>query len=143
MAVTVSKHKGQSSLNPKHQLSGLANAVVLVVEDDPGIRQLTRAILAKHVKNIIQAENGQIGVDMCRNHPDVNIVLMDIKMPVMSGLDATRLIKSFRCDLPVVVITAYSLPEDRKAAIDAGCDDFLVKPFKGKDLLEKICKYIT
>lgn len=142
MAEEIYSQKGRSSVGHKPESTGLADAVVLIVEDDPGIRQLSKAILAKHVKEIIQAENGQVGVDMCRNHPEINIVLMDIKMPVMSGLDATRIIKSLRSELPVIVITAYALPEDRKVAIDAGCDDFLVKPFKGKALLEKIAKHI-
>ncbi len=121
----------------------ISDAVVLIVEDELGIRQLIRTILRKHVKKVFLAENGQVAVDLCRNHPEITIVLMDIKMPVMSGLEATRIIKSFRKDLPIVVVTAYALADDRVSAMDAGCDDFLVKPFKANDLLQKVAEYGT
>jgi CheY-like chemotaxis protein len=119
----------------------IKDAIVLVVEDEPGIRQLTKTILRKHVKKVLLAENGQVAVDLCHDHPEITIVLMDIKMPVMSGLEATRVIKSFRKDLPVIVVTAYALAADRFQAVNAGCDDFLVKPFKAFDLLQKISEY--
>lgn len=125
-------------------LSGdIKDAVVLIVEDEPGIRQLIKTILRKHVKAVLLAENGQVAVDLCRNHPEITVVLMDIKMPVMSGLEATGIIKSFRKDLPIIVVTAFALAGDRASAMNAGCDDFLVKPFKALDLLQKVTEYGT
>lgn len=124
---------------PRH--SDLREAVVLIVEDEPGIRQLLKTILKRHVKQIFEAKNGQEGVDLCREHPEITVVLMDVKMPVMSGLEATRIIKSFRKELPVIVVTAYALADDRASAMNAGCDDFLVKPFKADELLQKISEH--
>jgi len=90
---------------------------------------------------IFKAPNGQVAVEMCRLHPEISIVLMDVKMPVMDGLEATRQIKSFRKDLPVIAVTAYALSRDKKKALDAGCDDFMSKPVSKKELLEKLKKH--
>jgi two-component system, cell cycle response regulator DivK len=134
------RNEGESSRQGA-RLGDTKDAIVLVVEDEPGIRQLTKTILRKHVKEVLLAENGQVAVDLCQEHPEITIVLMDIKMPVMSGLDATRIIKSFRKDLPIIFVTAYALAEDRASAMNAGCDDFLVKPFKALDLLQMVSEY--
>ncbi len=139
----VDNQKESVSFGQATRSGDIRDAVVLIVEDELGIRQLIKTIIRKHVKEVFLAENGQVAVDLCRNHPEIRVVLMDIKMPVMSGLEATRIIKSFRNDLPIVVITAYALADDRVSAMDAGCDDFLVKPFKANDLLQKITEYGT
>lgn len=138
----ISEKKNDRVPSPhQQQHKDIKEAVVLIVEDEPGIRQLLKTILKRHVKQIFEANNGQAGVDLCREHPEITVVLMDIKMPVMSGLEATRLIKSFHKELPVIVVTAFALAEDKAAAMNAGCDDFLVKPFKADDLLRKISEY--
>jgi CheY-like chemotaxis protein len=68
---------------------------------------------------------------------------MDIKMPVMNGFEATGIIKSFRKDLPIIAVTAYAMAEDEKIALDAGCDDYLAKPFTYSRLIEKVRKYTS
>lgn len=92
--------------------------------------------------NTIHAKNGKEAVELCKKHSDICIVLMDIKMPVMDGYEATRELKKLRPNLPVIAQTAYSTREDRDNALDAGFDDFISKPID-EALLEKILlKYV-
>ncbi|EKD32022.1 MAG: Sensor protein [uncultured bacterium] len=117
--------------------------VVLAVDDEETNNIYIEAVLRKYASKIIKAFNGKEAVDICRNNPDISIVLMDIKMPVMNGLDATREIKSFRKNLPIIAVTAYALADDEKIALEAGCDDYLAKPFTYARLIEKVKKYTT
>jgi signal transduction histidine kinase len=113
----------------------------LIVEDDDPQRLYMESVLKDYASMIYLASNGKDAVEICRNHPEITIVLMDIKMPVMNGFDATREIKSFRNELPIIAITAYALREDEKRALDAGCDDYLSKPSSKEVFLKKLMKY--
>ena len=92
---------------------------------------------------VIRASNGWEAVDYVKQNRDVSLVLMDLKMPVMDGYEATRIIKAFNPGLPVIAITTYGLTGDETKAIDAGCDDYLAKPVNTVDLLEKIEKHLS
>jgi CheY-like chemotaxis protein len=74
-------------------------------------------------------------------YPEISLVLMDIKMPFMNGLDATRRIKEHFPELPVIAQTAYAMQEDKTKASAAGCDDYITKPIKKSELLALIDKY--
>ena len=87
------------------------------------------------------AKNGKEAVEQCYEHPEISLVLMDLKMPVMDGLEATRKIKSFRKDLPIIAITAYAMSGDEKIALEAGCSDYITKPFEQDVLLSKLIKF--
>lgn len=117
--------------------------VVLAVDDEETNSIYIEAVLRKYTSKIIKAVNGKEAVDICRSNPDISIVLMDIKMPVMNGFEATSIIKSFRKDLPIIAVTAYAMAEDEKIALDAGCDDYLAKPFTYSRLIEKVQKYTS
>ena len=80
---------------------------------------------------------------MCRENSEIDFVLMDMKMPIMNGFEATKLIKEFRPDLPIVAQTAYSTREEKGDALLAGCDDFISKPISKETLNEAINKYLT
>jgi len=86
------------------------------------------------------AYNGKVAVDMV-NKKGYDLILMDLKMPEMSGYDATRQIKLIFPDIPIIAQTAYATFEDKQMAISAGCDDFIAKPIKKNLLLEMIQKY--
>ena len=101
---------------------------ILVAEDEENNFELTKAILNMLGIEAIHAWNGREAVELCEMHPDIDMVLMDIKMPVMNGYEATRLIKQKRPELPVIALTAYALIGDREKALHAGCDDYLAKP---------------
>jgi CheY-like chemotaxis protein len=81
-------------------------------------------------------------VEICKKKPDINLVLMDVKMPVMDGYEATKLIKEINPELPVIAVTAYGLSGDKEKALAAGCDDYIAKPFEPDDLIEKLRKYL-
>lgn len=109
---------------------------ILVAEDEEYNYILVKYILQKEGIEVIRASNGQEAVDLVYNNADIDLVLMDIKMPVLNGLEATSLIKKFNKSLPVVAITAYALAEDRKTCLEAGCNDFISKPITREHLLE-------
>lgn len=115
--------------------------VFLIAEDDDTQRLYMESILKNHASRIYHASNGREAVEICRNHPEITIVLMDIKMPVMNGFDATREIKTFRKELTIIAITAYALRDDERRALDAGCDDYLAKPSSRDEFLKKLRNY--
>ena len=119
----------------------LGSPVVLVAEDDISNVQFIEAVLRKTAVTLLVANNGQEAVEQCRAHPEISLVLMDIKMPVMDGLEATQEIKSFRKDLPIIAITAFAMNGDETRASEAGCDDYLAKPVSMELLFEKLQQY--
>ena len=116
----------------------LKNHVILVAEDDESNSLFIETVLRKTKIPVLVANNGKTAVDLCQEHPEISIVLMDIKMPVMDGLQATREIKSFRKDLPIIALTAYAMSTDEQRVHEAGCDDYLTKPLNREDLMKKL-----
>ncbi len=113
---------------------------VLVCEDEESNFELVRIVLQKRYR-LLHAHNGIEAVTLNEDeHPD--IILMDIRMPEMNGLDATRIIKEVNHDTPIVALSAYAFDENINEAKAAGCDDFLAKPFRVEDLLETIERHI-
>ena len=113
---------------------------ILVAEDNDSNFILMTYILKKHYE-FERAKNGQEAVDMVENG-QFDMVLMDIKMPVMDGLEATKKIKASHPDLPIIAVTANAFDSDRQLAFDAGCDDFLSKPISSEACLSTIKKII-
>jgi PAS domain S-box-containing protein len=111
----------------------------LIVEDEEINFMFIEILLLDKIKincRIIHAINGKEAVEICENNTTIDLVLMDLKMPIMNGFEATRLIKKFRPSLPIIAQTAYTSEEDRKKAKEAGCNDFISKPIK-KEILKK------
>jgi len=121
------------------ELNGLP--VMLIADDESTHRIYLDSFLKKYTSRIFQARNGREAVDLCREHPEIQLVMMDIKMPVLDGLEATREIKSFRKDILIIAFTAYAMNRDRKAALDAGCDDYVAKPTDSDGLSEVLKKH--
>ncbi|MFA6128308.1 MAG: response regulator [Bacteroidales bacterium] len=119
-----------------------ASPIVLIVEDDQINIFLLETMLRKTNAEVWHVENGQQAVECCQNHPEVTLVLMDLKMPEMDGFEATRLIKAFRSDLVIIAVTAFAMPGDRERALEAGCDDYMSKPFTSDQLKCKLNDYI-
>lgn len=115
-----------------------SDKVILVAEDIELNFMYINELLEPTGVIIVRAENGKKAVDYCLNNLKVDLVLMDILMPVMNGYEATRQIKAARREIPVIAQTAYALTEDRGKAIAAGCDDFIAKPIGREELLNKI-----
>jgi len=113
---------------------------VLVAEDEESNYELVRIVLQKRYR-LLRAHNGIEAVTMNEEEkPD--LILMDIRMPEMGGLDATRIIKEVSSDTPIIALSAFAFEENIREARLAGCDDFLAKPFRVEDLIEIIKKYI-
>ena len=113
---------------------------ILVAEDNDSNFILMSYILKKDYQ-YERAKNGQEAVDMIEAG-GFDIVLMDVKMPVMDGLEATKVIKEKHPDLPIIALTANAFDSDRQLALAAGCDDFLSKPVSGEVCLKTIKKYL-
>mgnify|MGYP000985872272 CR=1 FL=1 len=120
-----------------------AQLQVLIAEDDEANQFYLQTLLKRADMTVHLASNGKEAVDIIRNLPDIHLVLMDIRMPVMDGIEATRQIKSFRKELPVIAVTAYAMTGDERKAREAGCDEYLTKPLSKNLLFEKILKYLT
>ncbi len=115
--------------------------LILVAEDEDSNFELVKIVLAKRYR-LVRAKNGIEAVTLSEEeHPD--LILMDIRMPDMNGLDATRIIKEVNHDVPIVALSAYAFDENVREAKNAGCDDFLAKPFRVEDLIEMVHKYVA
>jgi CheY-like chemotaxis protein len=111
------------------------NSLKILIAEDEEISDLYISIVIKKItREILHAKTGVEAVEYCRNNPDIDAVLMDIKMPEMDGYEATRLIRKFNKYVFIVAQTAYGLNGDREKAIEAGCNDYITKPVN-KDLL--------
>jgi len=114
---------------------------ILIAEDDfASFLYLQKALMGDGV-TFIRSTNGEETVEIVKSNSDISVVLMDIKMPGMSGLDATRKIRQFNKSIPIIAQTAYSLSGDRDLAIEAGCNDYISKPINRKELQNLIKKY--
>ena len=119
---------------------------VLIAEDEETNYLYLETLMSELYQTnckILHARNGHEAFEICKTDPNISLVLMDIKMPVMNGLEATRLIKKIRPDLPVVAQTAYSSIEDRAKALSVGCNDFISKPISLEMLKTMTDKYVT
>jgi PAS domain S-box-containing protein len=120
------------------EVSGLK---ILIAEDD----EISEILLAEGIKSlageIVKTRTGVDAVDACREHSDIDLVLMDIQMPKMNGYEATRKIREFNKNVVIIAQTAYGLSGDREKSIEAGCNDYISKPISKDKLLALIEKY--
>lgn len=115
---------------------------ILVAEDDEANFLFIREVLAGKDYFIVRATNGREVIETVKERQDIDLVLMDIKMPDLDGYKATKYIKEIRNDLPVIAQTAYAFTSDREKALAAGCDDYISKPIDSAKLLALIAKYL-
>lgn len=133
---TISQEKTKEEQN-KEKVS----RTILIAEDEKNNYLLLVEMLSSFNAEIIHAVNGKEAVEICREKK-IDLVIMDIKMPVMDGYTATKEIKKFLPDLPVIALTAYAYESDRDEAINSGCNDYLAKPVLKIMLLETVKKYL-
>ncbi|MDP3452824.1 MAG: PAS domain S-box protein [Bacteroidales bacterium] len=131
----------QSKLPLQEKDKNPERPLVLVAEDDETNSAYLEVVLKKAGCNTVRAENGREAVDICRKNPDISLVLMDIKMPVFSGLDATREIRKFRPVLPIVATSSFAQPGDEFHIMSAGCTEYFPKPVKPETLYRLVLKY--
>lgn len=116
---------------------------ILVAEDEETNYKFIEIILSDTKSKIIWARSGKECIKICKENEDVDLVLMDIQLPEMSGLEATRIIKALRPDIRVIAQTAYALEGDKEKALDSGCDDYISKPINRQELINKIALLIN
>jgi CheY-like chemotaxis protein len=114
------------------------NKTVLVVEDDPVSQDFIKEILSPTNVNMIVKKNGGEALETFENTDDIKLILMDIQLPDMSGLDVTRKIREKNKKIPIIAQTAFAMAEDREKAIKAGCNDYVTKPLNSNRLLNLI-----
>ena len=117
--------------------------VILIAEDEEVNYNLLETILLPTKARIIWAHNGLEAIKICKNTPEIDIVLMDIKMPDVNGFEATKRIKKNRKNLPIIAQTAYAMSVDEDNCLRAGCDDYIAKPLHIDDLLNKINNFLS
>ena len=116
--------------------------LILIVEDVEANHMFIAAALSKTKASLLWAKDGLEAVEMCRNHTNIDVVLMDIRLPEIDGYQATKQIKEFRPDLPIIAQTAYVMSNEKGKVLQAGCDDLITKPIKINILLSTVQKYI-
>lgn len=116
---------------------------MLLAEDEEVNSFYIETVLKSTGINIITAQNGLEAVEHCKKNNEISLILMDIKMPEMDGLTATRIIKSFNNSMPIIATTAYALSSDKEKCIEAGCNDYLSKPIRKDQLITMMNKYIS
>jgi len=115
---------------------------VLIAEDNESSEYYLSRLLKKYTKTIFHVNTGTDAVEVFKNNPGIDLILMDIKMPDMDGYQATRLIRQFNQKVVIIAQTAYALTGDREKALKAGCNDHITKPIKREVLLNIISKYL-
>jgi CheY-like chemotaxis protein len=117
--------------------------VILVVEDEINNFKLIKEILRKSHIELIYAENGIEAIECCKNRNDIDLILMDIMMPVMGGYEASAEIRKFYRNIPIVAQTAYVLDFDQQHALECGITDYISKPFKRTEFLHRVKNLIS
>ncbi|MCD6179192.1 MAG: response regulator [Bacteroidales bacterium] len=119
-----------------------SDKTVLIAEDVNDNFLFLKTYLRKTKINVLWAKDGQEAIDMCLKNQDIDIVLMDIRMPNVDGYEATAEIKKAFPKMPVIAQTAYALNSDYQKVFDSGCDDYITKPILGASLLDKMAVFL-
>ena len=116
--------------------------IILIAEDVESNFQLLETLLRKTGANVMWVKNGVEAIEMTEKTKGIDLILMDIQMPVLNGFEATKAIKKTHESLPVIAVTAFALEGDKEKILHAGCDDYIAKPVKSKELFAKMSKFI-
>lgn len=133
----VNKEKSLSGKELKNKYNWQGKKI-LIVEDDEMSYVYLKEILKSTQVDIIHAKNGREAIEMFESNPDIDLVLMDIKLPEMDGYEATSKIKQLRPEVPVVAQTAYAMADDHQKILQVGCDEYITKPINRRKLLQTV-----
>jgi PAS domain S-box-containing protein len=137
--VHVSEKKEGEGSKPDPDLKGRK---ILIVEDDGSSYLFLETLLRRHNPEIFWAKTGRRAIELLKKEVNIDLILMDIRMPEMDGLDTTRKIRKIYPDLPIIAQTAYAQISDRKMALDCGCNDYISKPIEATELNAILFKYM-
>ena len=127
---------------PVSQKTTHGKPLILVAEDDESNFFYIKMVLEKSGYSALRTTNGADAVQLCLENPDINLVLMDIKMPVMNGIEATKSIRQFNQEIPIIAITAYAQSGDENHILSAGCTGYLSKPVRREELLQLLSRFL-
>lgn len=119
-----------------------SDKVIAIAEDELANFLLIQELLAETNAELIHTKNGEETVEMTEERPEIDIILMDINMPIMDGYEATKLIKEKHKEIAIIAQTAYAMSGERERSLEAGCDDYVTKPLNGPELLATINKHM-
>jgi CheY-like chemotaxis protein len=123
--------------------NNISLSTILVAEDDDTNFYYLNALITRETgAKVLYASNGREAIELFRTNQDIQLILMDMKMPEIDGFEATRQIKLINPKVKIIAITAYAMSGDEERTIAAGCDGYLSKPINKKSLLEKIAEFI-
>ena len=120
---------------------GVSGLKILIVEDDETSEIFITITVREFGKEILVVRTGTEAIEACHNNPDIDLILMDIKMTGMDGYEATRQIRQFNKEVVIIAQTAYALVGDMEKAIKAGCNDYITKPIMKEELKSLINKH--
>ncbi|MDX9769832.1 MAG: PAS domain S-box protein [Tenuifilaceae bacterium] len=120
-----------------------ADKIILIAEDEEANFLYMSELIEETKATLIRASDGQAAVDIIQSNPDIDLILMDIKMPVMTGVEATRIIREMDIKVPIIALTAYAMTGDRENCLAAGCNEYISKPVRRTELFKAIAKYFT
>jgi len=115
---------------------------ILIAEDEETNYFYLETVLKRTGATLFRAKNGDEAVKVSEDNPDLDLILMDIKMPDLNGLDATRLIRKFNPTIPIIAQTAYALVGEKNKCLSAGCNDYISKPINRESLLKMITSFV-
>jgi len=138
-AVTVVK----TDITGEIAVNQVKNLKILVAEDDETSEILIEMALNTFCREVIKVKTGNEAVEACRANPDIDLVMMDIRMPVMDGYEATRQIRNFNSNVIIIAQTAHSMSGDKEKALSAGCTDYITKPINLSNLKGLIMKHFN
>jgi len=136
---TENKIQKRKTVKKKVRENNINDLKILIAEDDENSEKLLEVFVQNYCVEILIAKTGWEAVDICHKYPELDLVLMDIKLPEMDGYEATRQIRYFNKNLVIIAQTAFAQRGDRETALAAGCNDYISKPIK-KDLLASMIK---
>ncbi len=131
----------EQELSPSGENDDVRKLKILIAEDDEVSEMLLDEIVKMFGKEILKARTGVEAVEVCRDNPDIDLILMDIRMPGMGGYEAAQQIREFNKEVIIVAQTAYGQTGDREKSIESGCNEYLAKPINKDELLALIQKY--
>lgn len=119
-----------------------SDKVILIVEDIEANHMFIAAALKRTNAQLLWAKDGSEAIDFAKETEDIDLILMDIRLPQIDGYEATRQIKEIRPKIPIIAQTAYVMSNEKGKVLQAGCDDLITKPIRLKELLTTVEKYI-
>lgn len=143
LEIAKTKKQKQKSIEKINLKYNWADKVILVAEDNNESFELIKFILKLSNVEILRAKDGTEAVKICSNNSVIDLVLMDIQLPKMNGIAATKAIKKIKPKIPIIAITAFAFMDEKQKCLKAGCSDFIPKPISRTSLLNQVAKYLN